>query len=387
MDENKHILKNIYEINTAVYLNRLGRKYQRAMTLATIPDEEIDEIASFGMDTIWLMGVWQRSPMAIDVSLHDENLLTEIREALPDFETEDMIGSAYAIKNYVVAEQLGGNPALQQFRERLANRDINLILDFVPNHTALDNIWVDVHTEYYVQANSAVVELNPNWYRTLNNINVALGRDPNYPPWSDTAQLNAFSSAYRKESIATLTYLATLCDGVRCDMAMLMVNDTFHGTWGNCVGPAPDSEYWADVIAAVQATSPEFIFIAESYWGSQLELINQGFNFCYDKKATDLLIDGDMLAVESHLNNFTPIVDNLLHFLENHDEKRIAARISDIESLESVIKFIISLPGPKLWYDGQFQGAKIRTPVHIRRSQFEPTNQQVLDLYTRLLHK
>lgn len=387
MDKDKRILTNIYEINTTAYLNRLANKYQHLITLATIPDEDIDEIASFGMDTVWLMGVWQRSPAGVDVALHDDNLLLGFHASLPDFAPEDVIGSAYAIKSYVVAERFGGNVALQQLRDRLKSRKIKLILDFVPNHTAIDGDWVDTHPEYYIQADSVAANLQPNWYQTINDITVAFGRDPNYPPWSDTAQLNAFSSAYRSESIATLTYLATLCDGVRCDMAMLMINDIFHRTWHDQAGSVPGSEYWTSVISAVRATSPEFIFISESYWDTQPELINQGFDYCYDKDTTDLIINGDVSGANTRVDNLAPIAEHLLHFLENHDENRIAHELPNISDLETAVKSMLLLPGPKLWYDGQFQGAKVRTSVWLQRSPLESTNQQILELYTKLLQK
>ena len=59
----------IYEINTWVWLAELGQKTQKPVTLATVPPEEWDQIASLGFDAVWFMGVWERSPAGIEISV------------------------------------------------------------------------------------------------------------------------------------------------------------------------------------------------------------------------------------------------------------------------------------------------------------------------------
>jgi len=374
------VINNIYEINTPVYLEKLSRTHDQAITLATLPDDEIRRIASYGCDAIWLMGVWKRSPLAIDIALHDQPLLDEIRGVLPDFQPIDMIGSAYAISAYEVEDAYGGEAELVRLRARLAEYGLKLILDFVPNHTAFDHNWITSHSEYYVFGTDTDSVEHPMWYTDIHGNTIAHGRDPHFDAWPDVAQLNAFAESYRQASIDTLTSIASLCDGVRCDMAMLMTNDVFAQTWGKQVGAAPATEYWQDVIAAVRAHNEDFTFIAECYWNMQATLINQGFDYCYDKDMYDFLVAGDIEAAQTQVETQSAIAEHLLHFLENHDEPR-AARVFDINAHRTALHYILSLPGPRLWHDRQFEGYQKKLPVHIGRGPNEPTDEDIATMY------
>ena len=114
----KHPL--IYEINTWVWLGELSRTYKRPVNLATVPEQEWDSIASHGFDAVWFMGVWERSPAGIEISMRNEGLLQDFRRALPDFAAADNVGSPYCVRRYVVDEHLGGPPGLATAREKLA---------------------------------------------------------------------------------------------------------------------------------------------------------------------------------------------------------------------------------------------------------------------------
>ena len=129
----------IYEVNTWAWLNDLSRRHQRRVDLATVPEEEWDAIASQGFDAIWFMGVWERSPAGIDVSMRNEGLLGDFRRALSDFSPQDNVGSPYCVRRYVVDEHLGGPMGLATARRHLSQRGLRLILDFVPNHVAPDH--------------------------------------------------------------------------------------------------------------------------------------------------------------------------------------------------------------------------------------------------------
>lgn len=362
-------MKNIYEINTAVWLSRLSEQEQQFITLDNIPPAELDRIASFNVDTIWLMGIWQRSPHAVQISLTNEPLLEEIRTVLPDFSPEDMIGSAYAVRRYRVDPIYGGEEALATLRKQLTERGMKLILDFVPNHTGFDHDWTASHPEYYIHDDAG---------------QLVNGQDPTLHAWPDVAQLNAFSPSYRSESIATLQYIATLCDGVRCDMAMLLLNDIFANTWGEQAGPKPAEEYWQAVTTAIHAQSPHFIFIAECYWETERQLVELGFDFCYDKTLYDHLASGNFLAAQHYEQSMADISGHLIHFLENHDEPRAASVFTHAQQAEYAA-YIMTVPGPCLWHDGQFEGYHKRLPVHIRRGPKESVNGEILAIYTELL--
>ena len=229
----------IYEINTWVWLNELGQKYQRPVTLATVPPEEWDQIASLGFDAVWFMGVWERSPAGIAISMQNPGLLEDFKRALPDFAVEDNVGSPYCVRRYVVDEHLGGPPGLAAARSHLRERGLRLILDFVPNHVAPDHPWVSDHPEYFVQGNADDTKNDPVSFVEIEGTVFARGRDPYFPAWPDVLQLNAFQPGLRQAVIATITDIAGQCDGIRCDMAMLMLNDIFERTWGDRAGNKP----------------------------------------------------------------------------------------------------------------------------------------------------
>ena len=140
----------IYEINTWVWLGELSRKYQKIVDLATVPNEEWDALAAHGFDAVWFMGVWERSPVGIAISMRNAGLLEDFRRALPDFSIEDNVGLPYCVRRYVVDEHLGGTEGLATARKQLAGRGLRLILDFVPNHVAPDHPWVTEHPDYFV---------------------------------------------------------------------------------------------------------------------------------------------------------------------------------------------------------------------------------------------
>ena len=131
----------IYEINTWIWLQELSLRHNRSVTLSTVPIEVWDFLSSFGFDAVWLMGVWERSPKGIQVALGNEVLMADFRRALPDLRQEDIVGSAYCVRRYVVDEHLGGPKGLATARRMLRDLGLRLILDFVPNHVAPDHPW------------------------------------------------------------------------------------------------------------------------------------------------------------------------------------------------------------------------------------------------------
>ena len=194
----------------------------------------------------------------------------------------------------------------------------------MPNHVAPDHPWVTTRPELLVNGGEADIEAEPAaWVRAAGHI-LAHGRDPYFPPWPDVVQLDAFSPALRAATVRTLSDIAGQCDGIRCDMAMLMTNQVFAKTWGGRTGQEPGEEFWPTVIAALRSLHPEIVLVAEAYWDMEWTLQQQGFDFCYDKRLYDRIVGRDVAGVRGHLRADLAYQSRLVRFLENHDEPRIA---------------------------------------------------------------
>lgn len=374
---------SLFEINTRVWLCRLSREAGKPVTLADVDDAALDDLARRGFDWIWLLSVWQTGAASRAASRGTAAWRAEFRAALPDLTEDDICGSGFAISAYEVDEALGGKAALAGFRARLAARGLRLMLDFVPNHTALDHPWVRAHPDFYVQGSEQALAAAPENYRRVETDRgtriLAYGRDPNFPGWPDTLQLDYANPALQAERVAELATIAGQCDGLRCDMAMLVLPEVFQRTWG--LTPAP---FWPQAIAAVRHAHPGFTFLAEAYWDLEWELQQQGFDDCYDKRLYDRLRHADAGAIRAHLGAGLDYQDRLARFLENHDEPRAAESFSWPRHQAAAIVTYFS-PGLRFFHQGQLEGARIRVPVHLCRGPVEPRNADIAAFYDRLL--
>ena len=374
----------IYEINTAVWLDGLARAAGRPVALADVAPADWDAAVPAGVDAVWLMGVWERSPAGLALANANAELQASFAEALPDLGNADVIGSPYCVRRYVVDAGFGGPDALAVARAALAARGARLILDYVPNHVAPDHPWVASRPELFVRGDADDIKADPAGWTAAAGQVLAHGRDPYFPPWPDVVQLDAFSPALRAATAEVLADIAGQCDGIRCDMAMLMTNQVFARTWGGRTGPAPDAEFWPAVLGALRAHHPETVLIAEAYWDMEWVLQQQGFNFCYDKRLYDRIISQDASAVRDHLRADLSYQSRLVRFLENHDEPRIASCLpGDPERAAAVA--VATLPGATLWHEGQFEGRRVRPPVFLSRRPDEPPDPELAGWYRRLL--
>jgi hypothetical protein len=374
----------IYEINTWVWLHGLSHRYQTPISLANVPDAEWDVLTAWSPDAVWLMGVWERSDWGRELALTNESLLTSCREALPGLTPDDLVGSPYCVRRYRVDEHLGGPQGLARARRQLAQRGARLILDLVPNHVAPDHPWVQEHPDYFIQGAPEDLINSPPAFLQVGDHILAHGRKPYFSPWPDVIQVNAFAPGLRQALGATLLSLAGQCDGVRCDMAMLLINRIFRQTWGERAGALPAQEFWRMVIPAVKAKYPQFLMIAEAYWDLEWELLQQGFDYCYDKRLYDRLQHGGADAVRQHLLADLSYQERLVRFIENHDEPRAAAAFGDRQARAAAVT-IATLPGASLFHEGQFEGRRIRLPVFLNHRPAEPVDVDLQNLYRILL--
>lgn len=378
---NNHPL--IFEINTFPWLKTLSDIFGHPIDLNNIPIELIDqELTVF--DAIWCMGVWERSPKGKSIAQNREDLQKEFQKALRYYNTDDVIGSPYSVYYYHVDAQIGGTEGLESFRKDLAERDISLILDYVPNHVAIDHLWTLEKSKVFVKGTIEDLMQKPFEYFSVGQEVYANGRDPNFPAWTDTVQINAFSPEAREKAIYTLLNIANQCDGVRCDMAMLMTNKVFKQTWDEKVGDEPETEFWEEVIPAIKKKFPDFKFIAEVYWDMEWELMQQGFDYCYDKRLYERLANEKAERIVEHLQADWDYQKKLLRFIENHDEPR-AVSVFGEEASKAAAIIALTLPGAKLIYEGQMRGYEIKLPVQLGRNPTEEDNLDIMEFYEKLV--
>jgi hypothetical protein len=378
---------HLYEISAWPWLERLSRQAKRCVTLADVPASAWDAIEKSGMDCVYLMGVWKRSAVGRLMGRIDPSLIAEYDRGLPGWDMGDVPGSPYCIQAYEPDDRMGGWKGLDKTRKELADRKMSLILDFVPNHTGFDHEWVTTNPEYYVQGTLDNYRAEPILYHPIEDPDgtavrfIACGRDPFFAPWRDVAQLNYFNPGTRDAMIGVLQTIAKHCDGVRCDMAMLVLNDVFAQTWSGRVdlrSPAPAEEFWPQATKRAPMT-----YLAEVYWDREFQLQQQGFDYTYDKRLLDRLEHGHVHEARGHLHAEPAYSAKLARFLENHDEARSAPVFG--HRIRAAAALTFSLPGLRFFFDGQFQGAPLRLPVQLGRWPDDPDRPDIRDLYARLL--
>ncbi len=377
------VYPTLYQINTRVWLTELSGQLGRHATLDDIPEAELDRLAGLGFDWIWLLSVWQTGLGAQKVSRSNPEWRREFQETLPDLSEDDIAGSGFAITGYTVHPNLGGDAALARVRERLRKRSLKLMLDFVPNHMGLDHPWIETHPDYFISGSELDLANAPQNYtwvkRKKGDLLLAYGRDPYFSGWPDTLQLNYANPALQEAMIGELIRIADQCDGVRCDMAMLVLPDVFERTWGRRTPP-----FWPTATQRVREHVPGFLFMAEVYWDMEWTLQQQGFDYAYDKRLYDRLLEGPARPVREHFLAGLDYQRKLVRFLENHDEPRAAASFSlPVHRAAAVISFLC--PGLRFFHQGQFEGRKKRISPHLVRAPVEPINENLKQFYEHLL--
>ena len=374
---------SLYQINTRVWLTELSRKLGRAATLDDVPDAGLDRLAELGFDWVWFLSVWQTGPAAQAVSRANSEWLREFEETLPDLKDEDIAGSGFAIQNYTVHRDLGGDAALARLHQQTQKRGLKLMLDFVPNHMAPDHPWVEDHPDYFVTGTEEALAREPQNYirvkRKKGDLILAYGRDPYFSGWPDTLQLDYSHPQLQEAMINELLKISGQCDGVRCDMAMLVLPEVFERTWGR----RPEL-FWPRATEKIREQNPDFCFMAEVYWDLEWTLQQQGFDYTYDKRLYDRLREGQARPVGEHLHAALDYQTKLARFLENHDEPRASASFDPpVHRAAAMITYFI--PGLRFFHQGQFEGRKKRISPHLVRGPEESPDKEMEEFYGDLL--
>jgi hypothetical protein len=377
---------HLYEINTWAWLEELSVRAGRQITLSEVPEVEWNRLAGLGFDVIWLMGMWERSPESRREFRADAASFASFQQALPGATMDDVVGSPYSIRRYQPDARIGDWAALDATRDKFHARGLRLMLDFVPNHVALDHPWVREEPEYFIHSSADDFARDPSAYYRAETYSgtryIARARDPYFPPWRDVAQLNHFNPAMRAALIANLVEVAKHCDGFRCDMAMLVLNDIFARTWASHLGGAaqPATEFWRDVRVAL----PQKILMAEAYWGTEGRLLDLGFDFTYDKTLLDAMRGGNAASVRDKISGDFAYQSHMARCLENHDEARSAA-VFPAGPLHAAATLVATLPGLRFYQQGQFEGRRIQLPVALSHAAAEPADLALEAFYRQLL--
>jgi hypothetical protein len=279
----------------------------------------------------------------------------------------------------------GDEDELTAVRAKLHARDMRLVVDFIPNHTGFDHPWIRSRPERYVHADTAAFRSDPGAFRAVATesgdiMYIACGRDPFFAPWSDVAQLDYSNVETRAAVVAELVRLSRLADGVRCDMAMLVLGEVFARTWNALLGaPMPDVEFWTEARRA----APDLLLLAEVYWDLEWRLQQLGFDFTYDKRLYDRLRSATAAEVRGHLTADVDYRRRSARFVENHDEERSAVAFAGRLPAAAIV--MATVPGLRFFHQGQFEGWRTRLPVQLGRWPDETVDPATFRLYDRLL--
>ncbi len=385
--------------STYVWLTQLSRKYSRHIgRLDEIPDEDLAEIAHRGINSLWLIGVWERSRASRTIKQLCGN--------------SEAVASAYSLFDYRIADDLGGEAAYIVLRDRAYHHGIRLASDMVPNHMGIDSPWVVEHPEwfiarpespypaysfegpdlshdgrvelkiedhYYDQSDAAVV------FRRRDKSSgetryIYHGNDGTSFPWNDTAQLDYLNPAVREQVIQTILHVARLFPVIRFDAAMTLAKRHFHRLWF----PGPGSsgaipsraeygmnqaefdrdmphEFWREVVDRVAAEVPGTLLLAEAFWLMEGYFVRTlGMHRVYNSAFMIMLRDEDNAKYRSVIKNtleFDPdIMKRYVNFMSNPDERTAIDQFGKGDKYFGVAVMMSTLPGLPMFGHGQIEG-------------------------------
>lgn len=342
----------IYESNTRLFSKKHKCKISKDLAEKYL---NLPEVKS--SHYLWAMGIWQKSPYSVAIARTHEGLKKDYKKIIPNYKEEDIIGSPYAIYDYIPEPDICESwEKLKEFKETLNQHGIGLILDYVPNHMARDTPWINKYPEAFLSIDLKAPP-NSNYFLHPSGIVFAHGKDPHFDGWTDTVQFDFSHTETFDLQISFLERILPYCDGLRCDMAMLPLPEIFEWTHGK----KGLDFFWEEFITKAKSKKKDFLFIAEVYWNLESKLQYKGFDFTYEKDLYDFLVQKNSPAIIHYLQNKQE--KKSLHFLENHDENRMAS----VFFLESIPFFslIANLEGGLLIHEGQTLGYKKKIPVQL----------------------
>lgn len=413
--------------NSYVWLDQLSKKYQRAIRrLDEIPDSELDTLARWGFTGLWLIGVWERSLASMRIK--------QLRGKL------DAVASAYSLFDYRIADDLGGEAAYENLRERAWKRGIRLASDMVPNHMGIDSRWVIEHPDwfisldhspypsytfngpnlswdervgiyledhYYNDSDAAVVfKRVDNW--TGSTQYIYHGNDGTMMPWNDTAQLNFLKAEVREAVIQTILHVARKFPVIRFDAAMTLAKKHFQRLWFPEPGSGGDipsragmgltkaqfdevfpEEFWRQVVDRVAQEVPDTLLLAEAFWLMEGYFVRTlGMHRVYNSAFMNMLRDEKNQQYRQAIKNtleFDPeILKRYVNFMNNPDERTAVDQFGKGDKYFGICILMATLPGLPMFGHGQIEGFTEKYGMEFRRAYWdEQVDQYLVDRHSQ----
>jgi glycosidase len=416
------IAKNIY-----VWLDQLSKKYQRHIkTIDQIPDEELDQLANWGFNCLWLIGIWERS-----------NASKKIKHILGNI---DAVSSAYSLFDYQIAYDLGGEHAYNNLSERARNRGIRLASDMVPNHTGIFSKWVIERPDYFIQtpfppfpnyrfsgpdlSDDPTVSIRIEdgyWSRSdaavvfqrVDNRSgdvryIYHGNDGTNMPWNDTAQLNMILAEVREAVIQKIFEVARKFSIIRFDAAMTLAKKHFSRLWYPVPGRGGDIpsrsdyslsqeefdrqfpvEFWREVVDRINSEMPDTLLLAEAFWLMEGYFVRTlGMHRVYNSAFMNMMMKEENAKYRDLISNtleFEPeILKRYVNFMSNPDEETAIKQFGTDDKYFGICTLMVTLPGLPMFAHGQIEGYTEKYGMEYQRAYYnEQPNHWLVERHIR----
>ncbi|MBP7196347.1 MAG: alpha-amylase [Anaerolineaceae bacterium] len=407
--------------NSFVWLNQLSRQYGRQIDrLDQIPDETLDQLASWGFTGLWLIGLWERSDASRKIKQMCGN--------------PDAVSSAYSLARYQIAERLGGELSYQNLSQRCAARGIRLASDMVPNHMGIDSDWVYDHPEWFIQANQspfpaysfngadlssrpgisifledhyysrsdAAVVFKHHDHHTGRTRFIYHGNDGTSMPWNDTAQLNYLNPEVREAVIQTILSVARKFPIIRFDAAMTLTKKHYQRLWFPQPGSGGDipsraeyamtreafdaamqEEFWREVVQRVADEVPDTLLLAEAFWLMEGYFVRTlGMHRVYNSAFMNMLRNEENDKYRQLIKNtlvYDPeILKRYVNFMNNPDEKTAVEQYGKGDKYFGICTLLSTMPGLPMFGHGQVEGYSEKYGMEYYRPYWDETPDQDL---------
>lgn len=397
-----------------VWLYQLSKKYGREIKrLDEIPDEELDKLASWGFNALWLIGIWERSP----ASQRIKHLCGNI----------DAASSAYSLYDYTIAEELGGWQALDSLKERAWKRGIRLACDIVPNHMGIVSKWIFEHPDWFLQCDFSpypnyrftgenlsthpdyIIQIEDGYYTRTDAAVVFRfeekvtgkvryiyhGNDGTSTPWNDTAQLNYLLPEVREKMLQTIVNIARHFPIIRFDAAMTLAKKHYQRLWfplpGHGGGVPSRSmfsmkksefdklmpkEFWREVVETINSQVPDTLLIAEAFWLMEGYFVRTlGMHRVYNSAFMNMLKMEENAKYRQTIKNILEfdkrILQRFVNFMNNPDEKTAVEQFGKGDKYFGVAVMLVTMPGLPMFGHGQIEGFHEKYGMEYKRAYYD----------------